>query len=81
MRRIKEGQPIEATFSAYPGESFKGTVEATDARVDAATRAFSVRAKLPNPDRKIAAGMFANLQVIVGEPAAGADNSGDGGDV
>jgi membrane fusion protein (multidrug efflux system) len=66
--RVKKGQSIEATFSAYPGEVFKGTVEAIDAKVDATTRAFSVRATLPNPERKIAAGMFANLQVVVGEP-------------
>jgi membrane fusion protein (multidrug efflux system) len=66
--KVKEGQPIEATFSAYPGEVFKGTVEAIDARVEASTRAFVVRATLPNPERKIAAGMFANVQVVVGEP-------------
>lgn len=65
--KVKEGQPIEATFSAYPGEVFKGAVEAIDARVEAASRAFSVRATLPNPERKIAAGMFANVQVLVGQ--------------
>ena len=79
--KVKEGQPIEATFSAYPGEVFKGTVEAIDARVDAATRALSVRATLPNPERKIAAGMFANVQVLVGRVRTGADGSGDGRDV
>jgi membrane fusion protein (multidrug efflux system) len=68
--KVKEGQPIEATFSAYPEEVFKGVVEAIDARVDASTRSFSVRATLPNPQRKIAAGMFANVQVVVGEPQA-----------
>ena len=67
--RVKKGQPIEVTFSAYPGEIFKGTVEATAARVDATTRALAVRATLPNPESKIAAGMFANIQVLVGEPA------------
>lgn len=66
--KIRPGQVIETTYRAYPGEVFKGTVDVIDAKVDEATRAIAVRAVVPNPQSKIAAGMFADVKVIVAEP-------------
>jgi membrane fusion protein (multidrug efflux system) len=66
--KLRPGQAVEATFRAYPGEVFRGTVDVVDARVDEATRTVAVRAVVPNPDKKIVAGMFADVRVIVAEP-------------
>jgi RND family efflux transporter MFP subunit len=68
--RIKPGQLVETSYRAYPGEIFKGKVEVIDAKVDATTRAIAVRAAVPNPEKKIAAGMFADVKVVVAAPQA-----------
>jgi membrane fusion protein, multidrug efflux system len=58
------GAPIELAADAYPGQVFKGEVEAFDARLSQDTRTLMVRGKLPNPDRKLLPGMFANVAVL-----------------
>jgi multidrug efflux pump subunit AcrA (membrane-fusion protein) len=66
--KIKPGQAVETAYRAYPGEVFKGKVDAIDAKVDEATRSIAVRAVLPNPERKIVPGMFAEVKAIIGAP-------------
>jgi membrane fusion protein (multidrug efflux system) len=63
------GKPVELTVDTYPGIVFKGSIETLDARVAAETRTLQVRASVPNPDRKLLPGMFANVAVIVGAPS------------
>jgi len=60
------GSKIELTADAFPGETFKGEIEAFDAKLGADTRTLMVRARLPNPDRKLLPGMFANVAVLAG---------------
>jgi membrane fusion protein, multidrug efflux system len=60
------GAPIELAADAYPGQVFKGEVEAFDARLSQDTRTLMVRGKIPNPDRKLLPGMFANVAVLAG---------------
>jgi RND family efflux transporter MFP subunit len=66
--KIKPGQVLETTYRAYPGEVFKGTLDVIDTKVDEATRTIAVRGVVPNPQNKIAAGMFADVKVIVAQP-------------
>ena len=48
---------------------FKGEVEAFDATRQLRTaRTLMVRGRVPNPDRKLLPGMFANVAVLAGEP-------------
>ena len=68
MGRFKEGSPIEITVDAFRGEVFKGEVEAFDARLSSDSRTLMVRGRIPNPDRKLLPGMFANAAVLAGEP-------------
>jgi membrane fusion protein (multidrug efflux system) len=68
VARFKIGSTIEVTVDAYPGEIFKGKVEAFDARLNQDSRTLMVRGTLPNPDRKLLPGMFANAAVLAGEP-------------
>ena len=66
--KLAVGQPIELTVDAYPGQVFKGEIQSLDARVAQDTRTLLVRGLLPNPDRKLLPGMFANVTVLVGDP-------------
>jgi len=67
--KLRVGQPIELTVDAYPGQIFKGEVQSLDARVAQDTRTLLVRAILPNKERKLLPGMFANVTVLVGDAA------------
>ena len=58
---------IEITVDAYRGEIFKGKVQAFDARLNQDSRTLMVRGTLPNPERKLLPGMFANAAVLAGE--------------
>jgi len=66
--KLRVGQQIEIAVDAYPGRIFKGTIESLDARVAQDTRTLLVRGSLPNPQRQLLPGMFANVTVLVGEP-------------
>ena len=66
--KLKVAQPIELSVDAYPGEVFKGEIQSLDARVAQDTRTLLVRGLLPNAERKLLPGMFANVTVLVGEP-------------
>ena len=65
--RIALGQKVTASFNAYPGESFTGTIATTDARVSDTSRMITVRAEIANPDRKLVPGMYANVLVDAGD--------------
>jgi membrane fusion protein, multidrug efflux system len=65
--RIALGQKVTATFNAYPGESFTGTITTTDARVSDTSRMITVRAEVANPDRKLVPGMYASVLVDTGK--------------
>ena len=70
LNSMATGQAVRMTVDAIPGRSFKGKIEAIDARVSAELRNVTARAVFANPDRKLLPGMFANLTVTTGEPAA-----------
>jgi membrane fusion protein (multidrug efflux system) len=67
--KLRVGQPIELTVDAYPNQVFGGEIQSLDARVAQDTRTLLVRGLLPNPERKLLPGMFANVTVHAGEPA------------
>lgn len=70
LRSLAVGQAASMTVDAIPGRSFKGKIQAIDARVSAESRNVMVRAVFANPDRKLLPGMFANLTVTTGQPAS-----------
>jgi membrane fusion protein (multidrug efflux system) len=65
---LKPGQTLETQVDAYPGTIFKGTIKFIDARVSADTRNVMVRGEMPNPQKKLLPGMFANVNVLAGAP-------------
>ena len=65
---LRVGLSVEVAVDAYAGETFKGTVDSVDARVNQNTRTVLVRAKLENRDHRLLPGMFANVRVLAGAP-------------
>ncbi|MGE8190976.1 efflux RND transporter periplasmic adaptor subunit [Pseudomonas sp. NPDC086278] len=66
--KIAVGQPVQVIVSAYPTQTFPGTISAINPKVDNTTRNIQVRATLANPDGKLLPGMFASLQVLLPNP-------------
>lgn len=60
---IKPGQQVSATFVAFPGRSFTGTVDFIYPTLSPDTRTGQVRIVMPNPDSALRISMFANVQI------------------
>ncbi|MEZ5458134.1 MAG: efflux RND transporter periplasmic adaptor subunit [Steroidobacteraceae bacterium] len=58
---LREGLTLAASSAAWPEQTFEGTVLSVDSRVDATTRAVTVRAAVPNRDGRLRPGMFVNV--------------------
>lgn len=63
LAAIQPGQSIEAVAAAYPGEAFRGRIHTVNPVVDPNTRAVMVRARLPNPDRRLRPGMLLTVGI------------------
>ena len=61
---MRPGLTVRAETSAYAGRQFEGTVASVDTRVDPVSRAFSVRAIVPNPQGLLKPGMFLTVRVV-----------------
>jgi len=60
---IQPGQTIEALSAAWPGQPFRGQIHTIDPVVDPATRAVTVRARIPNADRRLRPGMMLTVGI------------------
>lgn len=65
---LRRKQVIELTVDAFPGKVFTGEIATLDARVSRDTRTLLVRGTLPNSDRRLLPGMFADVDVLAGAP-------------
>jgi membrane fusion protein (multidrug efflux system) len=63
LRAIRAGLPIEARSAAYPDQPFRGVIHTIDTVVDPNTRAITVRARLPNPERLLRPGMLLTVTI------------------
>jgi membrane fusion protein (multidrug efflux system) len=63
LSAIKVGQTIDARAAAYPDQPFRGRVANINAVIDPNSRAVTVRARLPNPDRKLKPGMLLSVGI------------------
>jgi membrane fusion protein (multidrug efflux system) len=63
LAAIREGQPIQARSAAYPNQPFGGTIRTIDPVIDPNTRAVTVRAHLPNPNRMLRPGMMMSVAI------------------
>ena len=67
--QIQVGQKVVVTTDAFKDASFNGKITAVSPKVDTNTRNIQVEAQIANPDKKILPGMFANVNIQVGEQA------------
>jgi membrane fusion protein, multidrug efflux system len=65
--QVKVGQEVAAHIDAFPGRTFKGVVQAFNSKVDQASRNVQVRAIFDNADRKLLPGMFARIDLNIGQ--------------
>ena len=65
--QIQVGQEIVVTTDAFKDASFTGKITAISPKVDTNTRNIQIEAQLANPDKKILPGMFANVNIKLGE--------------
>jgi membrane fusion protein, multidrug efflux system len=68
--RVRREQLVQATSTAFPGETFAGRIATIDSRIGQVSRAFRVRAVLPNPELELPAGMFMHVSVVLEERPA-----------
>lgn len=67
ISRIKEGQPCDIVFTAFPDERFVGKIDAVADMVDNVTRMIKVRISIHNPTNRLKTGMFANVSFGLSE--------------
>jgi membrane fusion protein, multidrug efflux system len=67
VSQLQAGQAVNLVVDALPGKTFKATVLALDAQVDANGRALLVRGKLPNTEGLLRTGMFAKAKIVLKE--------------
>ena len=63
LAHLAKGQNLRARSNSWPGRDFEGVVSTIDARIDAATRAVTVRGDFPNPDRALRPGMLMEVRL------------------
>lgn len=63
LAAIRPGLTIDARSAAYPDQPFRGQIASIDPVVDPNSRAVTVRARLPNPDRKLKPGMLLTVGI------------------
>ncbi|SBW15305.1 hypothetical protein BR10RB9215_C12157 [Brucella sp. 10RB9215] len=62
--QIKVGQPLTAESTAFPGEIYKGRINAVDNMLDEASRTLHVRAEVPNAEDRLRAGMSFSVTIL-----------------
>ncbi len=60
---LETGLPITATSRTFANETFEGEVYSIDNQIDPVTRAITVRAHLPNEDRRLKQGLLMNVEL------------------
>jgi membrane fusion protein, heavy metal efflux system len=64
LERVRRGQEVKVSVTAFPESSFSGKVILVSSVVDPETRSVKVRTEVPNPDGRLKPDMFANVQII-----------------
>lgn len=63
LGKLKVKQPVVLRVDAWPGEKFRGLIQAIEPQVERDTRNIRVRAAVDNPDGKLLPGMFARIDI------------------
>jgi membrane fusion protein, multidrug efflux system len=63
---VKEGADVSFTVAAYTGRRFEGKVRFVSGALRATTRDLVAEAIVPNPERLLIPGMFADIELTIG---------------
>lgn len=63
----RTGAPVKIRVAPFPGEIFDGEVFFVSPALDPATRRLALKAWIPNADRRLRPGMFANIDFETGQ--------------
>lgn len=64
LPRVRPGQDVKLTVTAFPQSTFTGKVILINSVVDPDTRTVKVRTEVANPDGRLKPDMFANVQIV-----------------
>jgi membrane fusion protein (multidrug efflux system) len=64
LSALSNGQAIVARSAAWPDRELRGVVTTVDSRIDPVSRAVTVRAEIPNPERELRPGMLLTVKVL-----------------
>jgi membrane fusion protein (multidrug efflux system) len=67
LARVRVGQPVAARVDPYPDEAFDGKVSLVGGSVDPSSRTFLAEAEFPNRDGRLRPGLFARVELQLGE--------------
>jgi cobalt-zinc-cadmium efflux system membrane fusion protein len=62
--RVGEGAEVEVEVIAWPGETYRGTIDKIYGALDAKSKTMKVRVVLDNPSLRLRPGMFANIRIL-----------------
>jgi len=62
---LKAGMKAKIRTDSYPGRVFEGRVEKINSTLDLSTRTLQAEVYIPNSDRSLKPGMFANMEVVL----------------
>lgn len=68
LATLKADLAVTARTDTHPGRSFTGKITALDSAVDTSTRNIKVRAIFDNPEKLLLPGMFATVEIDLGDP-------------
>jgi membrane fusion protein (multidrug efflux system) len=63
---VKEGAEVSFNVAAYPERRFAGKVRFVSGALRPTTRDLVVEALVPNPERQLLPGMFADVELVIG---------------
>ena len=63
LATVHLGSPVDVTVAAYPGQTFRGKLNALSGNIDPNTRTLKVRVDIANPKQLLKPEMFATIRV------------------
>jgi membrane fusion protein, heavy metal efflux system len=64
LATVHLGSPVDVVVAAYPGQTFRGKLNALSGNIDPNTRTLKVRVDIANPKQLLKPEMFATIRVI-----------------
>ncbi|WP_438000036.1 efflux RND transporter periplasmic adaptor subunit [Sorangium sp. So ce185] len=65
---VRIDAPAKVTVREFAGQPFQGTIARTAGALDAATRTMNTEVRVPNPDGRLLAGMYAEVALTLPTP-------------